>query len=1203
MNPQVRLATATLRLAIVSVHTSLAQTLDDNSRAWAATLISDTRDTFHVDELQRHFESAIGRLTKALETMRSTWPEEIDADTYNYVLDKLTALISKQTGKINVHHDLSNATVSDITRLLEPHLTAQRGDAGDNDVRHLVSHAVLTLCSHVLLAWMTAIPSLSTDVAWISMAGTPRLIASTIDALKNVRLPGLLEAGTARIIEMQRQDISYSLRYMNLFGLPVDVRYRIVPISASHLAARVAEGDRPVGESASLESILMAPSLHGLAPSRQAAYSSHPTGKAGLRLIITGKAGYGKTTAVQWLAYRAARGRLSIFDEGRKKVLPLFVQLRDIATTKFAPDDKALLYGKQLRHEAQPDWLDRCKGELTPLILLDGWDEMSEVGSAGASAWVESLSARYPEAHILITSRPDGMPGRDLIQRLHFRQVKILPLDPPDALALIQRWFKGLAELLNASDDIRLIDLDRAKRDLLNDLRSPAMQDMVDTPLIASMLCCLYSSSTGRSPAHKGWLYTHVVNALLDRRERERGMGSSDWATKDLGAKLRLVGAIAQSMAESRRHSIPIEQAGGSRETYCVDHILSEALPLIGESRADSQHWRSIILSRSIVFHKVARNEAEFVHRSIQDYLTAKAAQLNGEVDGILDLAEAGQWSLLPFACYESGLPTADKIISWLLDKLDGSTTHIAERNFRLLIVECVGSSSSGLSEAVRTRADAAVAPLFPPRDISEVKMMSALGNHAIPYLRSAYNTSSDSRKLAIQTLCRIGSDLAMDELTRYAQAGWNTDLGELARGIDWFNPRRYIECVLSQLEKSFSVVATGDEYLDAFERAPQLSELILYGFALSHHTRATVRNLKGLRQLRIKDCPAVGPLDWTYGLKNLKSISVSGSKYEDTHGKDGDPLTFFQQSRRALGPTTLWAIHLDGIDIDGLDWDALLGDKSDLRVLFLSNFKGEISTVPTSATSRLNRLKTVSTPANIRFESLEFLARSPGLSRLELGHELRVSDVRQLARCKSLQHVDVRFSNSLTPSDTEDSSATGLEETLEALHDLLRALSTVRNLTLRNPPEALLASIWNLPRVRSIELVNAKLSLSEVDEFSADLRSLSFHGCNLTDGPGRTAIPNLERLAWRFGALPEFGLLPRSSALDSLLVEDPTSLATLDGLEWLPDGCHVRLIGTPEKLDPAPLISLEQRCYLRYEPAGDSEWDSVGQYIDFAVS
>ncbi|MET9290006.1 NACHT domain-containing protein [Nocardia beijingensis] len=1203
MNSHRRLATATLRLGIVSVHTSLAQTLDEDSHSWAETLISDTRDTFHAEELQRHFDSAISRLAKALESMHSTWPDEIDAETYNYVLDKLTALITQQTGKINVHHDLSNATVSDIIRLLEPHLTAQRSDTGDNDVRHLISHAVLTLCSHVLLAWITAIPSLSTDVAWMSMAGTPRLIASTIDALKNVRLPGLLEAGTARIIEMQRQDISYSLRYMKLFGLPVDVRYRIVPISASHLAARVAEGDRPVGESASLESILMAPSLHGLAPSRQALHSSNNAGRTGLRLMITGKAGYGKTTAVQWLAYRAARGRLSIFDEGRRKVLPLFVQLRDIATTKYAPDDKALLYGKQLRHEAQPDWLDRCKGEVTPLILLDGWDEMSEAGSAGASAWVESLSARYPEAHILITSRPDGMPSSDLIQRLHFRQVKILPLDPPDALALIQRWFRGLAELLNASDDIRLIDLDRAKRDLLNDLRSPAMQDMVDTPLIASMLCCLYTSSTGRSPAHKGWLYTHVVNALLDRRERERGMSSSDWATKDLGAKLRLVGTIAQSMAESRKHSIPIEQTGVSNESYCVDRILSEALPLIGENRAGAQHWRSIILSRSIVFHKVARNEAEFVHRSIQDYLTAKAAQLNGDVDGILALAESGQWSLLPFACYESGLPTADKIISWLLDKLDGSTTHIAERNFRLLVVECVGSSSSGLSEAVRARADAAVAPLFPPRDISEVKMMAALGNHAIPYLGSECNTGAASRKLAIQTLCRIGSDRAMDELARYAQASWNTDLGELARGIDWFNPRRYIECVLSQLEKSFSVVATGDEYLDAFDRAPQLSELILYGFPISHHTRAIVRNLNGLRQLRIKDCPAVGPLDWTYGLKNLKSISVSGSKYEDTHGKEGDPLTFFQQSRRALGPATLWAIHLDGLDIDGLDWDALLGDKSDLRVLCLSNFKGDVSTVPASATSRLYRLKTVSAPANIRFESLDFVSRSTGFSRLELGQELRMSDVHQLARCRSLKHVDVRFSNSFPPSDAEDPHASILEETLEALGRLVLALGTVRDLTLRNPPEALLASIWTLPCVESIHLVNAKLSLSQLNEFSANLRYLSFKDCSLTGDPGDAAIPRLERLVWSSGVLSGLDLLPRSPKLQSLIVESPGSLATLEGLDWLPDGCHVRLIGTPEKLEPTPLIALEQRCYLRYEPAGDSEWDSVGQYIDFAVS
>ncbi|MEV6325465.1 NACHT domain-containing protein [Nocardia sp. NPDC051787] len=1193
------------------MHISLAQTLNEDSRSWAETLIPDTRDTFVVEELQRHFESAIGRLAKALDSIHSTWPDDINTETYNYVLDRLTALITQQTGKIEAHRDLSTATVSDIIRLLEPRLIAQWRDDADSDVRHLISQAALTLCSHVLLAWITAIPSISTDVAWVSMTATPRLIDNTVDALKNVRLPGLLTIGTARIVEMQRQDVLYSLRYMKLFGLPVDVRYRTVPISVSHLAARVSEGDGYGGESISLERILMSPGLHGLGPSRrvpsrQGRSATELPAKIGLRLVITGKAGYGKTTAVQWLAYRAARGRLRIFDEGRRKVLPLFVQLRDVVTTKYAPDDKALLYGKQIRNEAQPDWLDKCRGEVTPLILLDGWDEMSEAGCAGASAWVESLATRYPEAHILITSRPDGMPHSDLIRRLHFRQVKILPLGPPDALALIQRWFKGLAELLNDSDDVRLVDLDRAERDLLHDLRSPAMQDMVDTPLIASMLSCLYTSSGRRSPAHKGWLYTNVVNALLDRRERERGMSSissSDWAAKELGAKLRLVGAIAQNMAENRRHSIAIEKSSSSGENNCVDSILSQALPLVGESSHEARRWRDAILSRSIVLQKVSRNDAEFVHRSIQDYLTAKVAQLDGDVERILRLAESGQWSLLPFACYESGLPTADRIILWLLDKLEESTTQIAGRNLRLLVVECVGSASSGLSESVRTRADAAVASLFPPRDISEVKVMAALGNHAVPYLRSAHNAGVESRRLAIQTLCRIGSDLAIDELARYARSGRYTDLGEISKGIEWFNPKRYTERVLSQLEQNFSVIATGDEYLDALDRAPKLSELVLYGFPLSHHTRAVVKSLRRLRQLRIKDCPAIGPLDWTYSLEDLKFISISGSKYEDAHEKEGDPLTFFQQRRVALGPASLWAIHLDRISLDGLDWDALLGDKSELRILYLSNLKGDRSTIPSTATSALYRLRTVSVPENVRFESLSFLSRSRELSRLELGYELRDSDLLQLAGCRSLRYVDIHFSASFSPSHADNRSDASAEEARVSLDDLVSTLSSVRSLKMHNPPEALLELIWKIPSIESIHLVSAHFSMATVDEFSANLRRLSFTDCTLIYDTAISEIPNLEQLVWSSGVLGSLSNLPRCPRLSSLIVEDDESLTSLEGLEWLPNGCYVHLIGTPEKLDPAPLVSLEQRCFLRYEPAGDSEWDSVGMYIDFAVS
>jgi hypothetical protein len=176
-------------------------------------------------------------------------------------------------------------------------------------------------------------------------------------------------------------------------------------------------------------------------------------------------------------------------------------------------------------------------------------------------------------------------------------------------------------------------------------------------------------------------------------------------------------------------------------------------------------------------------------------------------------------------------------------------------------------------------------------------------------------------------------------------------------------------------------------------------------------------------------------------------------------------------------------------------------------------------------------------------------------------------------------------------------------EKVLTSLEDLLPALSTARTLTLHNPPSALLASVWSLPRIESLHLFDAILSLSEVAEFSASLRSLSFTNCTLIDGTEDWSIPDLEQLTWSSGILASLNYLPRSSMLRYLFIENAESLLSLEGLEWLPDECHVHLIGTPEGLDPAPLISLEQRCYLRYDPMGGSEWDSVGQYIDFAVS
>ena len=137
------------------------------------------------------------------------------------------------------------------------------------------------------------------------------------------------------------------------------------------------------------------------------------------------------------------------------------------------------------------------------LLLLDGLDEVPTAHRGDAEALLLELSARWPEAPIVVTSRPIGLhlPGED------FREIEVLPFDAANRRAFLARWFGQSGEV----DEAQAL---RVAAQLEGDVN---LRELASNPLYLTLLALLTEKRRGLS-GHRPELYDRIF-ALLEKGE------------------------------------------------------------------------------------------------------------------------------------------------------------------------------------------------------------------------------------------------------------------------------------------------------------------------------------------------------------------------------------------------------------------------------------------------------------------------------------------------------------------------------------------------------------------------------------------------------------------------------------------------------------------------------------------------------------
>ncbi|MFI5689388.1 NACHT domain-containing protein [Streptomyces sp. NPDC051636] len=507
------------------------------------------------------------------------------------------------------------------------------------------------------------------------------------------------------------------------------------------------------------------------------------------RVLLRGVAGSGKTTLVQWLAVTAARGE-------RGDRIPFVLPLRTLVRRPgglAAPD--AFLAGVRVPfHAAQPDgWADRVLVARRGLLLVDGVDEVPERERERTRRWLRELLEVYPGNQWLVTSRPSAV-REDWLTADGFTELALTPMSRDDVAAFVARWHTAARADAPETEPDRL---DGYERTLLDAVQTkPDLGRLATNPLMCGLICALHRDRRGYLPHGRQELYDAALSMLLARRDEERDMFPGD--DRDGGIHLSELPQI-QLLQRLAYWLIRNNQSEMDRER--AERIIADVLPSLPAAAAqgDARRILNHLLVRSGLLREPAAGTVEFVHRTFQDYLGAKAAVEDGDFGLLVRGAVDEQWADVVRMAVAHARPRERA-------ELLGELTESAKRlegaegtRVRLLALASLEHATQ-LDPGVRAAVEQNAAALIPPRTTDEARAVASAGPLALELLPGPEGLSDEEARAVVITASLIGTEAAVPVLARFRDHPALMVRAQLTWTWHRFPARRYAREVIAHL-------------------------------------------------------------------------------------------------------------------------------------------------------------------------------------------------------------------------------------------------------------------------------------------------------------------------------------------------------------------------------------------------------------------
>ncbi|MFF9914968.1 NACHT domain-containing protein [Streptomyces sp. NPDC013457] len=726
---------------------------------------------------------------------------------------------------------------------------------------------------------------------------------------------------------------------------PLDVAYLSLEATAADFALRAEAGRwpvAPVGEGADHPAGTAGAFTSALAASRAVRPGGAPYtwvvgtrpqdmgGRADLALarhdkvLLRGLAGSGKTTLVQWLAVSAARDAQPDAMAYLRDRIPFVLPLRTLTRHgERLPSPDRFLSAVGCPLSPPEGWADRVLGAGRGLVLVDGIDEIPEVERDRARRWLRELLDSYEGNRWLVTSRPTAVRD-DWLGSDGFAELTLSPMSTAEVTTFVRRWHQAAGP-----------EAAPYEQPLLDALRTTSdVAQLATNPLMCGLICALHRGRRGFLPRGRKALYDAALSMLLSRRDRERDMGMPYGVELGEAPQIQLIQRIAYWLTLNGRTTMDRPHAAS---------VVREAAPAITEAAGvDPDAIFLHLLHRSGLLREPTADTVDFVHRTFQDYLAAKALVDRWDIGVLVRHAADDQWEdVIRMAVGHARPRECAEIFEELLKASDAAPDRRTQ--LRILVVAATAlDHATEVSPDVRARVRARTRQVIPPRGPAEARELASVGRTVLDLLPGPEALTDQQALDVVTTATHITDDAALPYLARFTRHPTLAVRSQLMWGWTRFDTTRYAEEIIALLDPSeLDFTITSDAQATEIARLGLRPRSLDIRPGVSDHGTALLRELidaswnlrlpgplarvleslpaeNELATLALNEYPdgGFGVLRRLSGLKVLTVERVAGMSEEDWQAVAGlDGLSFV--SLPAVGLRTVPdAVRMPGVEM-----------------------------------------------------------------------------------------------------------------------------------------------------------------------------------------------------------------------------------------------------------------------------------------------
>jgi hypothetical protein len=616
--------------------------------------------------------------------------------------------------------------------------------------------------------------------------------------------------------------VAKQLDKVELFGVTVSDRVGNYPLSVAYVSLSICSSMR-------LDAAFTGLPEEEAKPERHVASIEEALG-ATKRAFVRGEAGSGKTTLLQWLAVRCGRRDFDGPMRAWNGCVPLFIRLRRYSGAELpAPEDFLHEVGRNIAHTMPLNWVHDLLRAGRAVVLVDGVDELPEPQRRLARYWLRALLLSYPDARYVVTSRPAAA-AEAWLEGEAFDALEIQPMTTADIDAFVSHWHSALADgVTNTAESERI---ETSRRELVQTIRTRRHLRMLTvSPLMTALICALHLDRRMQLPNDRVELYSVALEMLLERRDNEREIQASD-VTITRADKMLILEDLAYWLVRNGWSDAAAER---------VLERLTDKLATMHRVQAGAEDVLKHLLDRSGLLRTPVEGQVDFVHKTFQEFLAAKAAVAADDIGVLVRNAHDDQWREVVLMAVAHARPhQTDQLLREILARAEREDDH--RYVLLALAVGCIQQAPQ-LSPELHQRLHDIAVELLPPKHISEATALAGAGDLVLELLSGTEHDYTRKEAAAtIRMAAIIGGDHAMSVIARCARSGGSRVREELAHAWPKFDPEEFARQVLVGSPASGSVDVQDPRVLPALGLLPitHLTCWFAHGYGNIDYVRST---------------------------------------------------------------------------------------------------------------------------------------------------------------------------------------------------------------------------------------------------------------------------------------------------------------------------------------------------------------------------